>query len=56
MIDLRLLRQDLCWANVINLTESITSTFSEMFVHFKSRSALPGKGFKAKYSMEDGEC
>ena len=56
MIEDRLLRRELCWANLINLNESITSTFSDMFVHFKSRSALPGKGFKAKYSIEDGEC
>ena len=56
MIEDRLLRQEFCWANVINLNESVTSTFSEMFVQFTPRSALPGKGFKAKYSIEAGEC
>ena len=56
MIEDRLLRQDLCWAHTINLNESIASNFSELFVQFTSRSAFHVKGFKAKYSIVDGEC
>ena len=48
------LRFDICWLHSFSANFTFTSTFSEVYVQYISRSADENTGFKANYFLEDG--
>ena len=54
-MDNRLLHDERCWLDNLSVNFTLTSTFSDVYVQYISKSSVPRTGFKANYILEDGK-